>query len=176
MANDMPCEVSLDGTEVSKSGVLGEIGKGKEIVSKIMEWGALANSAFITGMLEQVLKMAVEYAKEREQFDRKIGSFQAIQHQCADMATDIDQVKFLTYQAAYKLSEEVPAEKEISMAKAWASDASRRVCLLGVKIFGGTGVSEEHDMQLYFRRAKAAEQAFGDGDFHREIVAQQLGL
>jgi len=176
IAGDKPCEVSLEAVEVPENNILGEIGKGEGIIEKINEWGALAESAFITGMLEQVLKMTVQYAKEREQFERKIGSFQAIQHQCADMATEIDQVKFLTDEAAWKLSENLPSGKEISMAKAWASDASRRVCLLGVKIHGGTGVSEEHDMQLYFRWAKVCEVAFGDGNFHREIVAQELGL
>ena len=176
IAADRPCEVNFDGVEVSKNEILGQEGQGDEIVGKIGEWGALAQCAFITGMLEQVLKMSVAYAMEREQFGRQIGSFQAIQHQCADMATDINQVKFLTYEAAWKLSSKLTSGKEISMAKAWASDASRRVCLLGVKIHGGTGVSEEHDMQLYFRRAKAAELAFGDGDFHREVVAQELGL
>jgi len=176
IGSDKTCEVTLKRVEVAGNSVLGEIGKGEEIVKKINAWAAISHSAFITGMLEQVLKMTLEHAKEREQFEKKIGSFQAIQHQCADMATDIDQAKFLTYEAAWKLSEGLPAEKEISMAKAWASDASRRVCLLGVKIHGGVGVSEEHDMQLYFRRAKAAEVAFGDGDFHREIIAQQIGL
>ena len=176
IAGDKPCEVRLKEVEVPESNIVGEIGRGEEIAGKINEWGALCHSAFITGMLEQVLKMTVEYAKEREQFDRKIGSFQAIKHQCANMATDIEQVKFLTFEAAWKLTEGHPAAKEISMAKAWASDASRRVCLLGVKIHGGTGVSEEHDMQLYFRRAKASEVSFCDGDYHREIVAQQLGL
>jgi alkylation response protein AidB-like acyl-CoA dehydrogenase len=70
----------------------------------------------------------------------------------------------------------MPAAKEISMAKARASDAARRVSLLGTKIHGGIGITAEHDMQLYFRRAKAAELAFGDGDFHREVVARQMGL
>lgn len=176
IAANKPCEVSFDGVKVSKNEILGQEGQGNEIVGKIGEWGALAQCAFITGMLEQVLKMSVAYAMEREQFGRQIGSFQAIQHQCADMATDMNQLKFLTYEAAWKLSSNFSSGKEISMAKAWASDASRRVCLLGVKIHGGTGVSEEHDMQLYFRRAKAAELVFGDGDFHREVVAQELGL
>ena len=176
LAGDKPSEVILDGVEVSRNSILGETGKGREIRRKIEELGALAHSGFIVGMLGQVLKMSVDHAKEREQFDSKIGSFQAIQHQCADMATDIEQAKYLTYYAAWKLAQGVPAQKEISMAKAWASDISRRVGLLGVKILGGTGVSEEHDMQLYFRNAKASEQAFGDGDFHREVVAQQFGL
>jgi len=176
IAADKPCEVNLEEVEVSRSNILGETGKGQEIIDKMEKWGALAESAFIAGMLEQVLKMTVGYAKEREQFGSPIGSFQAIQHQVADMATDVDRTKFLTYQAAWKLSKGLPAEKDISMAKAWASDASRRVCLLGVKIHGGNGISEEYDMQLYFRKAKACEVAFGDGDFHREIVAQELGL
>jgi alkylation response protein AidB-like acyl-CoA dehydrogenase len=140
------------------------------------EWGALFQSAFILGLLEKVLEMTVAYAKQREQFGSLIGSFQAIQHQCADMATEIDKVKYLTYHAAWKLSNQLPAKSEISMAKARASDASRTVCLQGIKVHGGIGITEEHDMQLYFRRAKVAEVAFGDGDFHREIVAQQMGL
>jgi len=68
------------------------------------------------------------------------------------------------------------AGKEISMAKARSSDASRRICLMGVKVHGGIGIIDEYDMQLYFRRAKAMELAFGDGDYHREIVAAELGL
>ena len=173
---DKPCQVTLENVEVSGDRILGQAGKGEGIVNRMEERGALAQSAYIVGMLEQVLKMSVEYAKEREQFGKKIGSFQAIQHQAANMAMDVDQAKFLTYEAAWKLSEGLPAKKEISMAKAWASDASRRCSLLGVTIHGGTGVSEEHDMQLYFRRAKAGEIAFGDGDFHRKIVAEELGL
>jgi alkylation response protein AidB-like acyl-CoA dehydrogenase len=173
---DKPCEVNLEEVMVSEACIVGSVGSGEEMIEHIHMWGALAESAYLTGMLEQVLAMSVAHAKERVQFGRKIGSFQAIQHQCADMARDIDQVKFLTYQAASRLSEGLPAQKEISMAKAFASDASRRVSLLGVKILGGMGVSQEHDMQLYFRRAKSAEIAYGDADFHREIVARQLGL
>jgi len=173
---DKPCEVVLENVEIPKDRIIGESGDGEEIVDRIEEWGALAESARIVGMLERILKMSVEYAKEREQFDKKIGSFQAIQHQAANMAMDVDQARFLTYEAAWKLSEGLPARKEISMAKAWASDAARRCSLLGVTIHGGAGVSEEHDMQLYFRRAKAGEIAFGDGDFHRNIVAEELML
>ena len=92
------------------------------------------------------------------------------------MIMDVDSVKFLTYEAAWKISQGLPATMEVSMAKARASDASRRVCLLGHKIHGGVGIIVDHDMQLYFRRAKAMEIAFGDGDFHREIVANELEL
>jgi alkylation response protein AidB-like acyl-CoA dehydrogenase len=176
IAPDRQYEVVMDGIRVPEANILGKIGEGKKISSKIEEWGALSQCAFILGLLERVLQMSVEYAKKRVQFERPIGSFQAIQHQCADMATDVDQVKFLTYKAAWKLSEQLPATKEVSMAKARASDASRRVCLLGTKIHGGIGIIVDYDMQLYFRWAKAAELVFGDGNFHREIIAQQIGF
>lgn len=176
IAGDKQCELVLDNVEVPEKNILVSQEKGLEAIKAMGEWGAIFQCAWILGMLEKVLEMTVEHAKQREQFGKLIGSFQAIQHQCADMATAIDKVKFLTYQAAWKLSEKMPATREISMAKAKASDASRNVCLLGIKIHGGIGISEEHDIQLYFRRAKAAELAFGDGDFHREIVAKQIGL
>jgi alkylation response protein AidB-like acyl-CoA dehydrogenase len=176
IASDRQCEVVLDKVKVPKTNVLGKEGNGEKILMEINDWGSVSHCGFILGLLEQVLKMAVEYAKQRVQFGKPIGSFQVIQHQCADMATDIDEVKFLTYQAAWVLSKGVAAAKKISMAKARASDACRRVSLLGVKIHGGLGIIIDQDMQLYFRRAKAAELAFGDADFHREIVAQQLGL
>ncbi len=176
IGGDKPCELILKEVEVSEGSLLGVRGNGQEIIREMNDWGALLESAYILGMLEQVLKMAIGHAKEREQFGRKIGSFQAIQHQLADMKTSIDQLKFLTYEAAWKISQNGKARKEISMAKAWASDSARKVCLLGVKIHGGMGVCEEHDMSLYFRKAKSCEVLYGDGDFHREIVAQELGL
>ena len=176
IASDKQYEVVLEGVEVPRENILGEMGRGEEIIQDMREWGAICQCGFILGLLEQVLRMSVDYAKKREQFGSPIGSFQAIQHHAANMATDVEQVKFLTYQAAWRLSESLPATKEISMAKARASDASRRVCLLGTKIHGGIGIIVDYDMQLYFRRAKAAELAFGDGDFHREVIAQQLGL
>ncbi|HUV59025.1 MAG TPA: acyl-CoA dehydrogenase family protein [Desulfatiglandales bacterium] len=176
IAPDRIYEVVFDKVKVPKKNILGKRENGSRVAREIEEWGALCESAFILGFLQRVLDITVKHAKRREQFGRPIGSFQAIQHQCADMATEIDKVKFLTYQAAWKLSEQVPATKEISMAKARASDISRSICLLGIKIHGGIGLSEEHDMALYFRRAKMSEIAFGDGDFHREIIAQQLGL
>lgn len=176
LASDKQCEVILDKVKVPARNILGKLGTGWEIVSRIKDCAAVAQCALILGCLQQVLEMTVEYTKQRVQFDKPIGTFQIIQHQCVDMAMDIDGIKFLTYEAAWKLSQGLPAITEVSMAKAWASDASRRVCLLGHKIQGGVAIMEDHDMQLYFRRAKAMETAFGDGDLHREIVAQELGL
>jgi alkylation response protein AidB-like acyl-CoA dehydrogenase len=89
---------------------------------------------------------------------------------------DIDGARFLTYQAAWKASQGARASREISMAKAWTGEASRRVCLSSHQIHAGIGLFTDYDLELHFRRAKAAELAFGEGDFHREIVAQKLGL
>lgn len=176
LAGDKQCQVSFDKVKVPERNILGGVGKGWEIIGRIQEWGALTQCALISGMVQQVLEMSVAYAKERIQFERPIGSFQIIQHKCADMVADVEAVKFLTYLAAWKLSKGLAATMEISMAKARASDASRRVCLIGHAVHGGVGITADHDMQLYFRRAKTMELAFESADFHREIVADGLGL
>ena len=128
------------------------------------------------GGAQAVLDMTVEYAKQRVQFGRPIGSFQAIQHHCANMATDVESSRYITYQAAWRLSEGLPAEREVAMAKAWVSDAYRRVCALAHQSHGAIGFTKEHSMQLYSRRAKAAELAFGNSDLHLETVANAIGL
>jgi alkylation response protein AidB-like acyl-CoA dehydrogenase len=92
------------------------------------------------------------------------------------MATDVEGAKFITYQAAWMLSEGLPADREVAMAKAWVSDAYKRVCALGHQSHGAIGFTKEHNMQLYSRRAKAAELAFGDSDLHLDKVAEIIGL
>jgi alkylation response protein AidB-like acyl-CoA dehydrogenase len=128
----------------------------------------------MVGGAQQVLEMTVNYAKERIQFDRPIGGFQAIQHHCANMAIDVDSARYLAYLAAWKLSEGVPCDMEVAVAKAWASEAYKRIAVLGHQVHGAIGFTLDHDMQLYSRRAKAAEVIFGDADFHREALARQL--
>jgi 3-oxocholest-4-en-26-oyl-CoA dehydrogenase beta subunit len=115
-------------------------------------------------------------SKQRVQFGKPTGSFQAVQHHCANMATDLEGSRFITYEAASMLCENMPCAKEVAMAKAWVSDAYRRVVILRHQVHGGIGFTKDHDMQLYFHRAKAAEILFGDGDYHREKVAQALEL
>ena len=120
--------------------------------------------------------MTVDYVKERIQFEVPIGSFQAIQHHCADMMTDIHISRFLTYQAAWRIGEGLSHAREAAMAKAWVSDAYKRVTRLGHQCMGGVSLMDEHDMPLYSKRAKAAELTLGDADFHRELVALELGM
>ena len=128
------------------------------------------------GGADRVLEMTVEYVKQRIQFGRPVGSFQAVQHHCADMATAVEGCRYVTYQAAWRLSEELSAAREVSIAKAWVSDAYQRVCALAHQSHGAIGFTQEYDLQLYTRRAKAAELTYGDGAYHRELVAQSLGL
>lgn len=169
-------EVTFQDVRVTRDRVLGEPDGGWPIVKAINAWGAAAKCVEMVGGARRVLEMAIEYARERCQFGQPIGSFQAIQHHCADMAVDLESSRLITYEAIWRLSERLEAALEISVAKAWTSDAYQRICALAHQIHGAIGFTKEHDMQLFFRHAKASELAFGDGDYHREIVAQQLRL
>lgn len=176
IASDKQSEVVFNKVAVPDARVLGPVSGGWPIVAQALEKAAAAQCALMVGGAQQVLEMTVDYAKTRVQFGRPIGTFQAIQHKCANMVTDVDGARFVAYQAAWRLSEGLPATTEVSIAKAWVSDAYRRACAEGHQIHGGIGFTKDHDMQLFFRRAKAGELAFGDGDFHREVVARQLAI
>ena len=176
IASDRQSEVVFDNVSVPPSSLLGEVNKGWNTIEKVLQWGAIGKCSEMVGSGQQVLDMTVEYVKQRVQFGRPIGSFQAIQHHCANMATDVEGSRYITNQAAWRLSEGLPAEREVAMAKAWVSDAIRRVCATGHQSHGAIGFTKEHNMQLYSRRAKAAELAFGDSNHHMEAVAQSIGL
>ena len=176
IASDKQFEVVFDKVRVPRQNMLGELDRGWAVIQEMLPKATVAQCAFMVGGAQQVLEMTVNYAKERVQFGKPIGSFQAIQHKCADMAIDVDGCRFIAYQSAWKLSEGLPSALDVSMAKAWVSEAYRRICVEGHQIHGGIGFIKDHDMQLYYRRAKASELIFGDADYHRELVAQQIGL
>ncbi len=176
LALDKQCEVIFDRVRVTEESVIGEYNKGWEILREVLERGGIAECALMVGGAEKVLDMTVAYAKKRVQFGRPIGSFQAIQHRCANMKVDLDGARFATYEAAWKFSRRIPCTLEVSVAKAWVNQAYNRICANGHQIHGGSGVMKDYDMELYSRRAKAAEFFLGDTDFHREIVAKQLGV
>ncbi len=176
IAGDKLCEVVFDQMPIPEANILGRLNQGWSAVQKIIQRAAVGKCCEMVGNIQRVLEMTVDYAKERKQFDRPIGSFQAIQHYCADMATDVDSARFSTYQAAWMLSEGLPCTKEVAIAKAWIGEASQRVFALAHQIHGAIGATIEHDLHFYTRRAKAAELAFGDADFYREIVAKEMGL
>lgn len=176
IASDKQSEVIFEEVSVAENSLLGKENEGWSTIAKVLQWGAIGKCAEMSGGGQSVLDMTVEYAKQRTQFGRPIGSFQAIQHHCANMATDVEGSKFITYQAAWRLSEGLPAEREVAMAKAWVSEAYRRVCALGHQSHGAIGFTKEHNMQLFSRRAKAAEIIFGDSNLHLEKVAEKIGL
>ena len=176
VASDKQSEVVFEEVAVPSSAVLGGIGQGWPTVERVRQWGAIGKCAQMVGGSQRVLDMTVEYAKQRVQFGRPVGSFQAVQHHCANMAIDVEACRDITYQAAWRLSEGLPAAAEVAMAKAWVSDAYGRVCALAHQCHGAIGFTKEHNLQLYTRRAKAAEQAFGDGELHRQAVAAAIGL
>lgn len=174
IGSDKQCEVGLAGVRVPGKNILGEYDHGWPAIKRVLDQAAIAECAIMLGGGQQVLEMSVSYAKERVQFGQPIGSFQVIQHKCADMSIDIESTRHITYLVASKLSKGLPYSVEASLAKAWVSDAYRRICIHGQQINGGVGLTTEHDMQLYFRRAKVAEFAFGDATFHREAIAQKM--
>ena len=176
IASDRQSELVLNDVAVPGSAVLGEVDKGWETIDKVLLWGAVGKCAEMVGGAQSVLDMTVEYAKQRVQFGRPIGTFQAVQHHCANMASDVEGCRYITAQAAWRLSEGEPAEQDVAIAKSWVSEAYRRVCATGHQVHGAIGFTKEHNMQLYSRRAKEAELAFGDTDFHLETVARGIGL
>jgi len=176
LAGDKQFEVDFKGVSVPKDHALGQIDQGGEILERILQKGAICKCAEMLGGSQKVLEIATEYAKEREQFGRPIGSFQAVQHHCSNMLMDIEGSRYITYKVAWLLGEGIPCTKQVSAAKAWTSEGYKRVAGLGHQIMGATGYIIEHDMPLYSRRAKIAELALGDAGYHRSVIANELGL
>jgi len=176
LAGDKQFEVRLSRVRTPLTSRVGTPGEGRRHVEAILQKASVAKCAEMVGGGQKVLDMATAYAKEREQFGKPIGSFQAVQHHCANMLMDIEGSRYITYKVAWMLSRGIPCHKEVAVAKAWVSEAYKRIVLLGHQVQGATAYMVEHDMPLYSRRAKAAEMAFGDAAYHYEQVAQAVGL
>jgi alkylation response protein AidB-like acyl-CoA dehydrogenase len=177
IAADKQCEIKLENVKVPASALLGPKGQGWGVMHAAKRYWTVAYCAYLVGLAQRDFEISVDYAKERIQFGRPIGSFQAIQHKAADMVTDVDGSRFIMYRAAWAVNEEEDdADLQVSMAKAWCSDATRRVVAHGQQIHGGIGFTKEYIIQLFFRRQKMAELMWGDGDYHREKVAQLLEI
>jgi alkylation response protein AidB-like acyl-CoA dehydrogenase len=173
-------DVHFAGVEVPADRVLGEVGDGTAVAVTADAFGAAATCAEMVGGAQSVLDTTVEYATQREQFGRAIGSFQAVQHHCADMAIDVLTARFIAYEAIWRLtapgSDPGEAALTVSVAKAWVSDAYQRVCALGHQVHGAIGFTAEHHLHHYLQHAMSSALAFGDGDFHAGQVADAIGL
>ena len=174
VGNERVYEVSLENVSVSADAVIGLVGDAWPIIERTLMRAAAGQCIEMLGGAVAVLEMTVEYAKGRTQFGRPIGSFQAVQHHCARMATDVEGSKNIAYQAVWRLAEGLPAQKEVAMAKAWIGPAYRRVCGTAHQCHGAIGFTKEHDLQLYTRRAKVHELTYGDANHHKEVAFQHL--
>jgi alkylation response protein AidB-like acyl-CoA dehydrogenase len=146
-------------------------------ISKILDLAVVALANEQVGGAQFVMDMAVQYAKDRVQFGRPIGSFQAIKHKCADMLLEVESAKSAAYYAAWcasEMNEELPSVA--SLAKAYCSEAYFHCAAENIQIHGGIGFTWEHPAHLYFKRAKSSELIFGDPAYHRELLAQRIGL
>ncbi|MGI9622126.1 MAG: acyl-CoA dehydrogenase family protein [Acidimicrobiales bacterium] len=157
--------------------LIGANGGGWAVLSQVLDLAAVALAAEQVGGAQMCLDMAVEYAKVRVQFGRPIGSFQAIKHKCADMLLEVESAKSAAYYAGWcaaELNDELPSTA--SLAKAYCSEAYFHAAAENIQIHGGIGFTWEHPAHLYFKRAKSSELLFGDPTYHRELLAQRIGI
>ncbi len=176
IAADKLCEVHFRDVTVRKNNMLGKLDEGWPIVEMMLRKGAIAKCAESLGAIETCVEMTVAYSKERVQYERPIGAFQALQHKMADMWTGMETSRYLVYEVAWMESQGLPCAKEASMAKAYVNEVYKDVAKWAVRLHGAIATSADHDIPFYYRRSKAADIAFGNTDFHREIVAQKIGL
>jgi alkylation response protein AidB-like acyl-CoA dehydrogenase len=171
------CEVTLNDVRVGGDAVLGAVNAGWAPLERVIQRATVALCGEMCGGAQKVLDMTTEYAKIRIAFGRPIGAYQAVKHKAADMLVEVENGKSLTYYAAWACDENSPeAPLAVSMAKAYVSDAFRRAAGTGIQLHGGIGFTWEHDLHLYFKRAKGSEFTFGDATWHRERVAQLINL
>jgi alkylation response protein AidB-like acyl-CoA dehydrogenase len=172
IASDKQSEVKFENVRAPKANI---IPGGWATLKKVQRKATILECAYLVGLAQMDFEISIQYAKDRIQFGRPIGSFQAIQHKAADMVTDVDGARFIMYRAAWSVDQdEEDADISVHMAKAWASEATRRVVAHGQQIHGGIGFTKDYKIQLYFRRQKASELMWGDSDYHREMVAEEL--
>ena len=170
-------EVRFDGVQLDAETMMGAPGKAWPRLKRALESATAALCAEMVGGVQKVLETSTEYAKTRHQFGKPIGIYQAVSHKLADMLVLSESGRSATYYAAWAVDADA-SDRALasSMAKAYVSDAYRKVAGDGIQVHGGIGFTWEHDMHLYFKRAKSSEVTLGDATYHRELVAQALDL
>ena len=157
--------------------LIGDEGTGWPALSKMLDLAAVALAAEQVGGAQQILDVTVQYAKDREQFGQPIGSFQVIKHKCADMLLEVESARSAAYYAGWVAADDdddLPIAA--SLAKSYCSEAYFHAAAESIQIHGGIGFTWEHPVHLYFKRAKSSELLFGDGSYHRELLAQRVGI
>jgi alkylation response protein AidB-like acyl-CoA dehydrogenase len=170
-------EVRFDGVKLDGDSLMGPADRAWPKLKRAMEWATSALCAEMIGGTQKILETSTEYAKTRHQFGKPIGIYQAVSHKLADMLVLSESGRSATYYAAWTVDADAPDRSlAASMAKAYVSDAYRKVAGDGIQVHGGIGFTWEHDLHLYFKRAKSSEVTLGDATFLRELVAQALDL
>ena len=170
-------EIRLTNVRAGRDACLGEFGRAWPGLAKALDLAAIALAAEQVGGAQRCLDMAVAYAKERQQFGRPIGSFQAIKHKCADMLVAVESARSALYYAACIVDDQSDdLATNASLAKAWCSEAYFKCAAENIQIHGGVGFTWEYDPHLHFKRARASESWLGTPADHRERVAKRLLL
>jgi len=176
IAADRQFEVGFNDVSVPSSGVVGTLHEGLPAVAAALRKATALQCAVMVGGAQQELEMTAAHTKTRVQFGRPIGAFQAAQHRLADMFIDVNGARWTTYNAIWRLSRGLRAEREVAIAKAFANIACQRVALSAQQLHGGTGVDIGYDLHFYFRRAKALELSLGSTPFHLGALEAEMKL
>ena len=168
--------VEFSDVELTHDEILGRAGEGGDALAKALEWATLVQCGEMVGRCRKILEMVIDYAKNRVQFGRPIGAFQAIQHQCADLRVAVDAAELLTYRAACSMAEDHACVEEIALAKASADEMSRLSTVVGHGVYAGISYTVEHDMQLYSARNKLSEADGGGMLAQIDRIADAMGL
>lgn len=171
---DFSAEAVVDLSGAATDQVVGGVERGAEVVKWILDRAAVGLAAQQLGTLERALELVAEYARERVQFDRPIGSFQAVAQRLADAFIDVKGVRSTLWQAAWRLGEDLPADEEVRTAKFWAADAGHRVAHTVIHVHGGVGLDREHPVHRYFLAAKHNEFALGSATEQLRRLGQIL--
>ena len=174
IAADKQFEVMLDKVPCSNNDVLGGLNKGWPIVESTLRKATALQCVEMVGVAHKALELTAGYAATRIQFARPIGSFQAVQHRLADMLTDVESARWLSYQAVWRLDKGLPAAREVSIAKAWTSDACQRVVSGAHHIHGGVGFDVDYDLHYHFRWSKALELNLGSAPIHKGMAESAI--
>ena len=164
----------FDETRVGHERVIGEPGDGWAVVSKIACFDAIGRCSIAVGSARRMLELTVEMAKTRVQFGQPIGSFQSIQHQCADMLISVDGMQYVSYQAASQLSQKRNCDRQVAIARVYCSDSHKRVAESAVRIHGAVGFTRDHEVGLHFLIAQDQELPLDHGDFYRRAIAREV--
>ncbi|OIP89157.1 MAG: hypothetical protein AUK24_06590 [Syntrophaceae bacterium CG2_30_49_12] len=169
-------EIFFEDVRVPRENLVGELNGGWKMLLSGLELERLYVCSTYIGSSQTLVNLALEHAKQRVQFGRPIGTFQAIGHMLADMQTEVDAARLLVYRAAWMHDQGMPCMKEVSMAKLYGSEAYARLSNQGMQIMGGYGYSMEYDMQRHFRDSRILTVSAGSSQMQRTVIARQMGL